>query len=87
MLNNITIDSSNQESQLFFDKLNYIFDVIRHNTSFVLLGDFNIVRDWSVPVLQEHDGAVGLLGDFILYNNLPQLVLQPTRGDHVLDLA
>ena len=51
------------------------------------MGDFNIVRDWSVPVLPNHDGAARLLGDFTLDDNLSQLVLQPTRGDHVLDLA
>ena len=68
-------DASIQKTQLFFDKLNNIFDVNRHYTSFVLVGDFNIVREWSVPVLHDHDGAAGLLGDFILDNNLSQLVL------------
>ena len=80
-------DSSIQETQLFFDKLNYIFEANRQYTSFILVGDFNIVRDWSVPILPDHDGAAGLLGDFILDNDLSQLVLQPTRGDHILDLA
>ena len=51
------------------------------------MGDFNILRDWSVPVLPDHDGVAGLLGDFIPDNNLSQLVQLSTRGDHVLDLA
>ena len=51
------------------------------------MGNFNIVRDWSVPVLPDHDRVARLLGDFILDNNLSQLVLQPTRGDSVLNLA
>ena len=63
-------DLSIHETQLFFDKFNYIFDANRHYTSFVLVGDFNIVLDWSVSVLPDHDGAAGLLGGFILDNNL-----------------
>ena len=39
------LHSSIQETQLFFDKLKNIFDVNRHYTSFVLVGDFKILRD------------------------------------------
>ena len=77
-------DASLGDTTALFDCLGLI---LRSTRNSLVVGDFNIIKDWSAPVLVCHSGAVGELSNFILDSDLSQLNLCPSRGNNVLDLV
>ena len=61
--------------------------ILRSTRNSLVLGDFNIIKDWSAPFLACHSGAVDELSNFTLDFDLSQLNLCPSRGNNVLDLV
>ena len=75
--------SAEQTIALFFD-LHKLIDSSRCS---VVMGDFNIIRDWSMPIVTCSDCVSCELSNIILDNDLIQLNMLPLRGEHILDLV
>ena len=53
----------------------------------IMVGNFNIVRDWTVPVVPCLVGAEGKLSNLIIDFDLMQLNNQPSQRLNILDLV
>ena len=61
--------------------------IIKRSTSFLILGDFNIVTDWSVQHLSFCSGVASELVKFMHDFNLRQLKKEPSRLANTLDIV
>jgi hypothetical protein len=77
---NASIDDT---KALFINLCNIVDSAMSH----IIVGDFNIVRDWNVPLIPGLNGANGILCDFMLDYDLAQLNTEPSRENNLLDLV
>ena len=54
----------------------------------MVIGDFNLKEvDWSNNFMLNSSSLYEVFSDMLLENFLTQMVLEPTRGDNILDLV
>ena len=75
--------TAEQSIALFSD----LYKSIDSSCCSVVTGDFNIIRDWSMPIVPRSDCVSGELSNFILDNDFIQLNILPSRGEQILDLV
>lgn len=61
--------------------------ILKSTKCAVVVGDFNIIRDWNAPLVPVSSGAAKELVQLMLESDLIQLNLTPSRGDNILDLV